>query len=153
MTADPQVVTIDPVELAVVREVVPMPALAEFYDRAYAALATSIQAQGRRAVGPAYGLTFSMPTDTIDVAAGFPVDAPVAEDGVVSPLSTPSGRAVRHEHLGSYDGLGEAWGRLFAWVEARGLTPGPLMWEVYVTEPSPDADPAAMVTELTLVLA
>lgn len=153
MTSEPQVVPVDPVDLAVVREVVPIVDMAGFYDRAYATLAAAVAQQGRRVTGPAYGVTFSMPTDTIDVAAGFPVDAPVVDDGVVSPLTTPGGRAATAEHHGGYDGLGDAWGRLFAWVEAQGLQPGPLMWEVYVTEPSAGADPADMVTELVLTLA
>ncbi len=155
MTSDPQpqVVEIEPVDLAVIREVVPMDAMAAFYDRSYAALAEAVPRQGRRLVGPAYGVTFSMPTDTIDLAAGFPVDQPVTADGVVSPLTLPGGRAARYSHRGSYDGLGDAYGRLFAWIDGQGLTPGPLMWEVYVTEPSPEADPDSMVTELTVTLA
>ena len=51
-------------------------------------------------------------------------------------------------HEGSFDELGSSWGRLGQWIAAAGLTPGEDMWEVYVTEPSPDMDPADLRTEL-----
>lgn len=153
MAEEPRVVTVEPVELAVRREVVALDAMAAFYDRAFSAVAEAVARQGRHVVGPAYGLTFSAPTDTVDVAAGFPVDAPVQADDVVQPLTTPGGRAARYVHRGAYDGLGDAYGEIFAWIGQQGLHPGPLTWEVYVTEPTPEADPADMVTELTVVLA
>ena len=51
-------------------------------------------------------------------------------------------------HAGSFDGLSEAWQRLGAWIGGQGLTPANDYWEVYVTEPSPDMDPADLRTEL-----
>ena len=44
--------------------------------------------------------------------------------------------------------MGEAWGRLGAWIAEQGLTPGADLWEVYVTEPNPEMDPADLRTEL-----
>jgi hypothetical protein len=35
-------------------------------------------------------------------------------------------------------------------VVAQGLRPGSVMWELYVTEPTPDIDPADLRTELNL---
>jgi effector-binding domain-containing protein len=55
---------------------------------------------------------------------------------------------ARLVHAGGYDQLGEAWGRLGAWIAGQGLTPGADLWEVYVTGPSPDTDPADLRTEL-----
>ena len=55
-------------------------------------------------------------------------------------------------HLGSYDKLVASWERLGAWMGEQGLTPGPLLWEVYVTEPSPDMDPADLRSELNWLL-
>jgi effector-binding domain-containing protein len=56
-------------------------------------------------------------------------------------------------HVGAFDGLGESWGRLGEWIGAQGLIPGADMWEVYVTEPSPDMDPADLRTELCWTIA
>jgi effector-binding domain-containing protein len=38
-------------------------------------------------------------------------------------------------------------------VIGRGESPGPVYWEVYLTEPGPDVDPATMRTELNCLLA
>ena len=59
-----------------------------------------------------------------------------------------AGGSPRLVHEGSFDELGSSWGRLGQWIAAAGLTPGEDMWEVYVTEPSPDMDPADLRTEL-----
>ncbi|MCC5952685.1 MAG: hypothetical protein JJU45_11380 [Acidimicrobiia bacterium] len=66
---------------------------------------------------------------------------------------TAFGTAARSTHHGSFDGLGEAWGRLGAFIGEQGRAPGPVMWECYLTEPSPDMDPADLRTELTWPLA
>jgi effector-binding domain-containing protein len=55
---------------------------------------------------------------------------------------------ARLVHQGGYDQLGAAWDRLRSWIDGQGLTPGRELWEVYVTEPSPDIDPATLRTEL-----
>ena len=91
-----------------------------------------------------------MPTDTVDVAAGFPTAGRIAAaaEGVV-PFELPGGRAVQFLHVGSYDDLGEAYARMTAWMGEQGLTPADAMWESYLTEPTPDGDPAVNQTLIT----
>ena len=55
-------------------------------------------------------------------------------------------------HEGGYDSLGESWGRLQDWVARQGLQTAGDLWEVYLTEPTPDGDPAANRTALYLPL-
>ena len=83
---------------------------------------------------------------------GFVTDAPVTPTGAVTASVLPAGRIARGVHSGSFDGLGDAWGALIGAVAADGLTPGSTMWEVYLTEPSPDMDPADLRTELNVVV-
>ena len=66
--------------VAVVRERVAMDALAAFYDRAYRAVLEEVTAAGLAVTGPAFGWYRDMPTDSVDLAAGFWVGA----DGVRS---------------------------------------------------------------------
>lgn len=89
-----------------------------------------------------------MPSDTVDVAAGFPTDGPVAAEGSVTPYQLPGGRVVELVHMGSYDTLGESYERLLAWMRDQNLTPAPMMWESYLNEPQPDA-PGATITLIT----
>lgn len=51
-------------------------------------------------------------------------------------------------HFGAFDELGASWERLRSWIGEHGLTPGPVMWEFYLTEPSPEMDPRDLRTEL-----
>jgi effector-binding domain-containing protein len=50
----------------------------------------------------------------------------------------PGGRAARLLHVGSYDSLEQAYGRIVTWLGEQGLTPGEVTWESYLNEPDPD---------------
>jgi effector-binding domain-containing protein len=72
----------------------------------------------------------------------------VVTDGEVRAGTLPGGRIARLVHVGGFDRLGDSWAALGAWIGAQGFTPSRDLWEVYVTEPSPDMDPAELRTEL-----
>lgn len=65
----------------------------------------------------------------------------------------PGGSIATMSHVGSYDRLGEAWGAFLEAVESSDRTAGLPFWEIYLTEPTPEADPESMRTELVMVLA
>ena len=77
--------------------------------------------------------------------AAQPVEA---GDLRIVPSELPAGRVAVVSHLGGFDGLGRAWGRLLGEIQGRGLSAGTPFWESYVTEPSPDMDPATLRTDL-----
>lgn len=147
-TGTPQLITVAPATTAVVRDVVPMAELAGFYDRAFGLLPGAVAAQGVTVTGPAFGLYRGIPGPTVDLETGFATDRPVRADGDVRPGELPGGRVARLVHAGSFDGLGPAWERLGTWIGEQGLTAGEVFWEVYLTEPSPEMDPADLRTEL-----
>jgi effector-binding domain-containing protein len=66
--------------------------------------------------------------------------------------AVPGGRIAAATYLGGFDGLGGAWQTLVAALESQGETPAVPFWEVYVTEPSPDMDPAELRTDLFTAL-
>lgn len=144
----PEIIDIDAVATASVRSVVPMAEIRDFFDGSFGALGALLADQGIAPIGPPYGLYRGMPTDTVDVEVGFPVAEPIEPAGEVANGSLPAGRVVRAVHAGSFDGLGAAYGRLAEWMTGQGLTPSDSMWEVYLTEPSPDMDPADLRTEI-----
>jgi effector-binding domain-containing protein len=133
---------------AVVRGRVRMDEIANFFDRSFNTLSSTLSAQGIAPAGPAFGLYHGRPGDKADLEVGFATDRPVTPEGDVVASSLPGGRVAQAVHEGSFDGLGEAWERLFAWIGQEGLTPRADFWEVYVTEPSPTMDPADLRTEL-----
>ena len=150
MTIDPELVEVDPATTAVIPAVVTFAGLRDFFDQAFRTLPPAIIGQGRAITGAAFCLYHGIPAETFDLEAGFVVDGKITPSGDVRPGSLPGGRVARLIHVGSYDGLGGSWERLHTWVAANGLTRGDSWWETYVTEPTPDTDPATLRTELNL---
>ncbi|QDQ96947.1 GyrI-like domain-containing protein [Tomitella fengzijianii] len=137
----------------------PMARMPELMDAVFSELFPALASAGTAPAGPALAMHTRVPTDTVDMAVGVPVTAPLTEsldlgDGhTVVASSIPAGRVAATSHLGSYDGLGDAWGRFMGDVASAGHTPTTRFFEVYVTEPTPDADPATMRTDLAVFLA
>ena len=147
-TYEPELVEAQPATTAVIGAVIAADQLVALIDRSFPALAAVIPGQGVAIAGPAFALYHGEPGDTVDLELGFVTDRAVQPEGDVRPGSLPGGRVARLVHQGGYDGLGSSWGRLRSWIEEQGLTPGQDLWEVYVTEPSPDMDPDDLRTEL-----
>ena len=144
----PAVVEIGGATTAIVRGVVPVDQLAAFFDRSFTELTTVLTEQGATIVGPAFARYHRPLSETADLEVGFATSRPVRPQGDVRVGSLPAGRVVRSIHAGSFDGLTAAWDRLRTWIDDQGLTAGSALWEVYLTEPTPDMDPADLRTEL-----
>lgn len=147
-TFEPTVVSHEPQDCAVIRERVAMGDLTSFFARAFELSASAAAGQGRRIVGPPLAVYFGMPGETIDVAAGFPVDAAITADGSVAPHTLPGGRAVEALHVGPYDTLAQTYERMAEWMQAHSVTPADVMWESYLNEPRED-DPGSAQTLIT----
>jgi effector-binding domain-containing protein len=152
MSTTPAIVEVEPVITAVVRGTVPVAELAGFFDRSFSTLPQVVASQGAAIAGPAVARYDGPPTDVARLEVGFPTATPVRAEGEVEPSTLPGGRVARVEHHGSYEELGAAWEALAAWIAEQGQTPGAVLWEVYVTQPSPEMDPAELVTELSWLL-
>jgi effector-binding domain-containing protein len=151
MTPSPaaaELTTIAATSTAVVRGIVPVAKLAEFFDRSFTTLATVIASQNVAITGPAFARYYERPGDTANLEVGFPTAQPVEPADGVEVGALPDGRAARLVHRGSYDQLGSSWEQLERWMSDQGLEPATSFWEVYTTEPSPEMDPADLRTEL-----
>jgi effector-binding domain-containing protein len=147
-----EVVEVVEVTTAVIHGVIGADEIAAFFDRSFPAVAEAIGAQDAGIAGAAFARFHRPPGDTFDLEVGFPTLRPVEARGDVRPGTLPAGRVARLVHRGSYDELPGSWGRLRAWVTAEGMSPSGDLWEAYVTEPSPEMDPADLRTELYLPL-
>lgn len=132
----------------------PMDRLAEVFETAYSAVMRHAEAIGVAITGPAFALYTSMPTNVISLEAGVPVDRPAdqpstMEDGlIIEPSVLPGGNIARMTYFGGYDGLPDAWRTFMQALAAEGKQPDLPFWEVYVSEPGPDVDPATLRTDL-----
>jgi effector-binding domain-containing protein len=143
-----------PVPLAVVRHHgVSVADLRDLFDAGYAAIGALIGTGAVAVAGPPLAVYRGDPDDRFDLEIGFPVSTPVddpiqAGDLQVVGSTLPAGPALAATHLGAYDDLGAAWGRL---AQTPGVTPTGPWIEVYVSDPR--TDPAPLRTDLLLPIA
>ena len=144
---------------------VAMSTISELFDAAFGTALPAAFARGLTPAGPAFAL-YTRLTDgadpVADVEIGFPLDGPLIEQLDDEPVEggglrvvasvLPAADVAVTTHLGGYDGLGQAWGEFLGQIGAMGRAPGTPFWETYVTEPSPDMDPADLRTDLYCVV-
>ena len=154
------------VPTAVVRaDHVRMATIAGLFDAVFGTAFPAAFARGLKPAGAAFALYTSLTegADPVaDVEIGFPLDGPLIEqlddepvevDGLRVVASVlPAGDVAVTTHLGGYDELGRAWGEFLAEIGAMGRAPATPFWETYVTDPSPDMDPADLRTDLYCVV-
>ena len=89
-----------------------------------------------------------MPTDRVDVTAGFPVAGTVAPAGDVRAGSLPAGRCYEAMHTGPYETLEQTYNLVLAQMAEDGVRPSDTMWEYYLTDPEAEPDPAKWQTRV-----
>ena len=141
---DVKIVELQEQPTAVIREQVAMSTLPEFFGRAFAEVSAAMEAQSVQPTGPPFALYRGMPTETVDVEAGFPVSRTIAAANGVRAGIMPACRAVQAMHVGSYDTLGTTYEAVKQRMHEEGLTASDDMWEYYLSDQS--ADPATWRT-------
>jgi len=135
---DVKIVELQKQPTAVIREQVAMNALPEFFGRAFAAVSAAMESQNVQPAGPPFALYRGMPTETVDVEAGFPVSTTIAALNGVQAGLLPACRAVQAMHVGSYDTLGTAYEAVKRRMRDEELEASDDMWEYYLSDPSTD---------------
>lgn len=138
------------------RETIPTSEMRGYFDRAFGQAAGALAEAGVRPVGAARAYYFSDLAETVDLAGGFPVPADAVdalEESVPELLHhVPESRVITTRHLGSYDSLAATWQETVEHVRDLGLETGLVFWEEYVTMPTPEADPAEMITDIFITV-
>jgi effector-binding domain-containing protein len=137
---------------ASVRETVRRDDLTDALGRMYQEVSAALARQGVPAGGPRFARYHSF-GETMDLEAGMHVSVPIRPEGKVVPGSLPAGPAARTVHVGSYETLEDTYAAIAAWQERGGRSPSGGPWEVYLTDPSSEPDPARWRTEVLWPLA
>ena len=150
---------VEPVPTVVVKATdFPLQEMGQLFDATFGAVFAALEERGLQPMGPAYSLHTRIPTDTADLEVGIPINGefgepvPIGDFALVASV-LPGGSVAKTSYVGSYDGLGPAWGAFMEQVSADGHAPELPFWEIYVTEPSPEADPSTFQTDLVTLLA
>lgn len=125
-----------------------MAAMSEFFGRAFGTVMAAAGSQGIPVAGPPFALYRGMPTETVDVEAGFPVAAGFRETEAVASGTLPEADAFEAIHVGSYDTLGQTYGVIQERMRAEGRTPSDTMWEFYLSDPATEPDPTKWQTRV-----
>ena len=107
-----------------------------------------IQGQGLQPAGMPLMIYHHMEGDTLDLEGALPVAAQAAGTERISAGELPATLAAVTTHIGPYDQLGDAWSNLTDWMASEGLQPAGAPWEVYVTDPGAEPDPAKWRTDI-----
>lgn len=148
MSPEPALVRCAEQPTAVVRERVAMDALPEFFGRAYATVAAEAARQDVQLAGPPFALYRGIPTETVDVEAGFPINGTFADTGTVVGGTLPGTEAYEMVHTGTYDTLEQTYAAVQERMKAAGKTPSEMMWEYYLNGPSDEPDPQKWQTRV-----
>ncbi len=148
MIDTPAIVQTDARQTAVIHLTVPRAEIQNVMGPGIGEVMATITAQGIPPAGPWFSHHLRMDPDVFDFEVGVPVATPVTPAGRVVPGTLPAARVARTVYHGSYDGLGDAWGELMAWIEANGHAQAEGLWEYYLTDPGENPDPATWQTEL-----
>lgn len=133
---------------AVVRATVKMDELRAFFDGVFGTVVAAVQEHGATVAGPPFAMYHGVPSETVDVEAGFPVSGPFAGSDAVTASVLPGGPTVHAMHVGPYEDLPDTYRQMTGWMQEQELTPGASMWEVYLSDPSAETDPSTWRTEL-----
>lgn len=144
----PRITQTEPQRTAVIHLTIPRSEIRNVMGPGIGELMATISAQGIAPAGPWFTHHLRMDPDTFDFEIGVPVSREVAATGRVTPGRLPAARVARTVFHGNYEGLGEAWRELDAWIAAHGHEAAADLWESYVSGPESSTDPAMWRTEL-----
>lgn len=116
------------------------PAIREVY--------AAVLQQGLTPAGPWRTHHLRMDPGVFDFEVCVPVPAEVTPVGRVRPYTIPAAKVARTIYRGPYEGLGQAWPELRAWIAAQGLECAPGLWEVYAVGPESGLPADQWQTEL-----
>lgn len=120
-------------------------------------VAARIEELGGAPAGGPYARYHAVTDASVDVEIGVPVTALLGmllpideiEAGEVGASMLPGGRVAVLTHTGSYAGLGMAWARVDAWLEASSLHRVGPGWELYLNSPG-DVEEEHLRTEVVI---
>lgn len=148
MLETPQVVESPSQLTALVRITVPRSEIQNVMGPGIQEVRAALAAQGIAPAGAWLTHHLRMDPEIFDFEICVPVTQPVTPVGRIQAGVLPAATVVRAVYRGGYEGLGQAWGELEAWIAANGYTVGPDLWEQYVVGPEASDNPADWRTEL-----
>lgn len=132
---------------ATVREEIAGADITQAMGRMFQAVGAAIAKQGVAADGAPFARYHDF-GDIIDLEAGMAVATPIQPDGAVKPSQLPGGPAAIAVHRGPYETLTATYDAIGNWIERTDRHPNGGPWEIYLTDPGTEPDPASWLTQI-----
>jgi AraC family transcriptional regulator len=129
------------------RRIAPAPVgatLGELLPRVFA----HAQREGLAFTGQPFTRYVATGVGLVTIEAGMPIATAGTSAGEIEAVELPGGSAAVAIHRGPYDRLRDTHAAIERWLDANGLEAGGAPWEVYVTDPGHQPDPAQWETEV-----
>jgi len=119
--------------------------LGELYPR----LMDCLKESGIEMTGPPYSKYYSWdPEGETEMEAGIPVSGAVECEEDIEYIELPPCKVVTCMHTGPYEEIGPVYDAIQAYITEKGMTISGAVWEVYVTDPNSEPDPAKYKTQV-----
>jgi len=122
----------------VMRAVVPVEKLPEFFGKAFGGVMAYLSELGEAPSGMPFGAYYNLDMSALDVEAGFPVAKKYPHQGEIKCQEIPAGKFVSTLHRGAYDTVEPAYNALVDWAKANHYEPSGVAYEYYLNDPSED---------------
>ena len=144
-----EILEISPQPFAYLHRTAPMEGIGQTMGECFDSLGKIFAQTGVTPVGPPLSYYTAVDNETTTFDVGFPVRAEdrdkLAKAGLEIGVS-PTGKAMKGVHTGSYDTLPQTYSAMHAEMAKHNLKPGEAMWEVYKS--MPETPPEKTVTEV-----
>ena len=87
-------------------------------------------------------------SDAFEVEAGFPVTPAIPGEGELEASMLPGGEAAATTHIGPYDAMRPTYEAITEWLGEHDAVPAGAPWEVYLSDPDDQPDPATWRTDI-----
>jgi effector-binding domain-containing protein len=115
---------------------------------AFEEVAAALARQGLMPAGPPFARYLFHSPERVEFEAGFPIGAAFLDEERVHRVELPAATVAVGWHIGPYDGLGQTYARLEAWITAQGRHPAGPPIETYWSDPEREPDPSTWRTEI-----
>jgi len=103
--------------------------------------------QGATPKGPPYAIYYNWdPEGMILMEAGIPLAEAIEGEDNIMAVQTPGGKVVKATHFGPYEETAKVYNALEQYISVMKFEKAGPPWEVYVTDPSKEANPAKWET-------
>ena len=133
---------------AAIRTTTPMSGIGAAMGPLYGELFGWLARKGVRATGEPWTRYLHVGPDEVELEIAAPVADEVKSEGRIIGGVMPACDVATTIHDGPYDRLGDAYEALAAWVAEHHAQVTGAMWEVYLTDPNREPDPAKYRTRV-----